>query len=62
MILIGLIMAKAIFYVKTDVKVRRQRARIGLETLVVSAVNYECYRININICFINESVSIPPQE
>ena len=57
----GCVTAKATLYVKTDVKGRRLGERIGLDTLVVQAENYECYRLNKNWC-INESVSIPPQE
>lgn len=41
----GLVEAKAIFYVKTDVEGRRLRSRIGLDTLVVFAENDECYRL-----------------
>jgi len=57
----GRIAAKANLYVITDVEGRRLGERIGLDTLVVQAENYECYRLKINWC-INESVSIPPQE
>ena len=57
----GRITAKANLYVITDVEGRRLGERIGLDTLVVQAENYECYRLSINWC-INESVSIPPQE
>ena len=39
------IAAKAIFYVITDVEGRRLGERIGLDTLVVQAENYECYRL-----------------
>lgn len=45
MILIGRIRAKANLYVKTDVEGRRLGSRIGLDTLVVQAENYECYRL-----------------
>jgi len=41
---------------KTDVKGRRYRYRIGLETLVDYTENYECHR-NINKC-----VNILPYE
>ena len=57
----GRIAAKANLYVITDVEGRRLGERIGLDTLVVQAENYECYRPRKNWC-INESVSIPPQE
>jgi len=63
---------KTILYVKTDVKGRRHGYRIGLDTLIVHAENDECHKIAKNIgisvlaeylfYFINESVSIPPQE
>ena len=53
--------AKANLYLQTDVEGRRLGEQIGLDTLVVQAENYECYRLSINWC-INESVSIPPQE
>jgi|GraSoiStandDraft_43_1057313.scaffolds.fasta_scaffold1007836_1 hypothetical protein len=42
----GLVKAKAIFYVKTDVEGRRLRSQKGLETQVVLAVNYECHRLD----------------
>ncbi len=45
MIPIGLVKAKATFYVKTDVEGRRHRAQIGLGTLVVYAENDECHRL-----------------
>ncbi len=55
--------AKATFYVKTDVEGRRHRARTGLDTLVVFAVNDECHKLVKKYnWFINESVSISPQE
>ena len=57
----GRITAKANLYVITDVEGRRLGERIGLDTLVVQAENYECYRLKYIWC-INESVSIPPQE
>lgn len=41
----GLVKAKAIFYVKTDVEGRRHRARTGFDTPVVFADNNECYRL-----------------
>jgi len=56
----GRIAAKATLYVQTDVEGRRLGEQIGLDTLVVQAENYECYRLKI--WCINESVSIPPQE
>jgi hypothetical protein len=43
----GLIKAKAVFYVKTDVEGRRLRSRTGFDTLVVSADNAECHRLEI---------------
>jgi len=39
----GRITAKANLYVITDVEGRRLGERIGLDTLVVQADNYECY-------------------
>ena len=39
----GRIAAKANLYVITDVEGRRLGERIGLDTLVVQAENYECY-------------------
>ena len=45
----GQVKAKATFYVKTDVKGRRQRAPTGLVTPVVFAVNYECHRLGFLI-------------
>ena len=38
-------MAKAVFYVITDVGGRRHRTRTGFDTLVVFADNDECHRI-----------------
>lgn len=43
----GLVKAKAVFYVKTDVGGRRLRALAGFGTLVVFADNAECYRLDI---------------
>jgi len=55
--------AKATSYVETDVKGRRHRERTGLGTPVVFAENDECHRLGNNFTwFINESVSISPQE
>jgi len=45
----------------TDVEGRRPGSRIGLDTLVVQADNYECYILQ-HQHDINENVSIPPQE
>lgn len=45
----------------TDVEGRRPGSRIGLDTLVVQADNYECYILQLQHD-INENVSIPPQE
>jgi hypothetical protein len=42
----GLVKAKAIFYVKTDVEGRRLRKQTGLDTPVVLAVNDECHRLD----------------
>lgn len=39
----GRVTAKASLYVITDVEGRRLGERIGLDTLVVQAENYECY-------------------
>ena len=39
---------KATFPVKTDVEGRRPGSRRGLETLLVQAENYECYRLDIS--------------
>lgn len=39
----GLIKAKAVFYVITDVGGRRHRTRTGFDTLVVFADNDECH-------------------
>jgi hypothetical protein len=55
-------MVKTILYIKTDVKGRRHGYRIGLDTLIVHAENDECHKYNYRFIFINESVSIPPQE
>lgn len=41
----GLVKAKAIFYVKTDAEGRRHRERTGLGTRVVFADNDECHRL-----------------
>ena len=57
----GLIKAKAVFCVITDVGGRRHRELTGFDTLVVFAENNECHRLEI-IWSINESVSISPQE
>ena len=40
----GLVKAKAIFYVKTDAEGRRHRKRTGLGTPVVFAENDECHK------------------
>lgn len=45
MIPLGLVKAKAIFYVKTDVQGRRLRTPKGLGTQVIFAENYECHRL-----------------
>ena len=45
----------------TDVEGRRPGSRIGLDTLVVQADNYECYILQ-HQHDIKENVSIPPQE
>ena len=44
-------MAKATFYVKTDVEVRRHRARTGLGTPVVFADNDKCHRLGCNLVY-----------
>ena len=44
----GRITAKANLYVITDVEGRRLGERIGLDTLVVQAENYECYTLEIS--------------
>jgi len=41
----GRITAKAKLYLITDVDGRMLWDRIGLDTLVVQAENYECYRL-----------------
>ena len=61
MITLGLVKAKAVFYVITDAKGRRLGSRKGLVTLVVLAENDECHRLGLTWS-INESVSISPQE
>ena len=43
----GLVKAKAVFYVITDVEGRRHRSRTGFGTPVVFADNDECYRLDI---------------
>ena len=43
-ILSRLVMVKTILYVITDVKGRRHGYRIGLDTLIVHAENYECHK------------------
>jgi hypothetical protein len=43
----GLVNAKAVFYVKTDVEGRRHRARTGFGTPVVFADNAEYHRLDI---------------
>lgn len=45
------ITVKTTLYVKTDVKGRRLGEQIGLDTLVVQAENYECYRLNKNLVY-----------
>ena len=40
-------MAKAILYIRTDVEGRRLGERIGFETLVVQAENYECHILSV---------------
>ena len=47
----GCVTAKATLYVKTDVKGRRLGERIGLDTLVVQAENYECYMLEENLAY-----------
>jgi len=46
-ILLGLVTAKAILYVKTDVEGRRLGSQTGLGTLVVLADNDECHRLDL---------------
>jgi hypothetical protein len=41
----GLVKAKAVSYVITDVEGRRHWARTGLDTPVVSADNDECHKL-----------------
>ncbi len=43
----GLVKAKAVFYVITDVEGRRLRSRTGFETPVVFADNDECHGLEI---------------
>ncbi len=43
----GLVKAKAVSYVKTDVEGRRHRSQTGFGTPVVFADNDECYRLDI---------------
>jgi hypothetical protein len=45
----GLVTAKAIFYVKTDAEGRRHREQKGLGTQVVFADNDECHTLGIFI-------------
>lgn len=47
MILKGLVKAKAVFYVITDVEGRRHREQTGLGTPVVFAENYECHELDL---------------
>ena len=44
-------MAKATFYLITDVEGRRLGEQTGLDTLVVQAENYECHRLDINLVY-----------
>jgi hypothetical protein len=46
-------MAKAAFYILTDAEMRKHGEQTGLETLVVHAVNYECYCVLIVFDFLN---------
>lgn len=45
------ITAKANLYRQTDVEGRRLGERIGLDTLVVQAENYECYRLSEKLVY-----------
>jgi hypothetical protein len=45
------IKAKATLYIETDVEGRRLGEQIGLDTLVVQAENYECYRLNVKLVY-----------
>ena len=47
-ILEGMSMAKAVFWSLTDVEARKHGEQTGLETLVVHAVNDECYREKVS--------------
>ena len=62
MIPLGLVKAKATFYVITDVEGRRLGQQLGLDTLVVQAENYECRALDVKVQCVNENISIPPQE
>jgi hypothetical protein len=48
----GLVTAKAIFYVKTDAEGRRHREQKGLGTQVVFADNDECHKLGVIIIMI----------
>jgi len=44
-------MAKATFYLITDVEGRRLGSRTGLDTIVVQAENDECHRLDIILVY-----------
>ena len=44
-------MAKATFYLITDVEGRRLGSRTGLDTLVVHAENDECHRLDLYLAY-----------
>ena len=44
-------MAKATFYLVTDVEGRRLGEQTGLDTLVVQADNYECHKLDNNLVY-----------
>jgi hypothetical protein len=47
----GLVKAKAVFYVTTDAEGRRHRALTGLDTPVVFADNDECHRLGFYLVY-----------
>ena len=54
-------MAKAIYWAITDDEARKRGEQIGLDTLVVHAVNDECW-VSGRLGAVTNAISIPPVE
>ena len=54
-------MAKAATWTETDAEARKRGEQIGLDTLVVHAVNDECW-VSGRLGAVTNAISIPPGE